>query len=42
LGITAAGADLNSALTRCYAALDKIHWDGMQFRRDIGRRAVAG
>jgi phosphoribosylamine--glycine ligase len=42
LGITAAADDLNSALARCYAALDKIHWEGMQFRRDIGRRASAG
>jgi phosphoribosylamine--glycine ligase len=42
LGITAAADDLDSALSRCYAALDKIHWEGMQFRRDIGRRAVAG
>jgi phosphoribosylamine--glycine ligase len=42
LGITAAADDLNSALARCYAALEKIHWEGMQFRRDIGRRAAAG
>ena len=42
LGITAAADDLRSALARCYAALEKIRWEGMQFRRDIGRRAVAG
>ncbi len=42
LGITAAADDLESALARCYAALDKIHWEGMQFRRDIGRRATTG
>jgi len=42
LGITATADDLNSALDRCYAALAKIHWEGMQFRRDIGRRVVAG
>ena len=42
LGITAAADDLKSALARCYAALDKIHWEGMQFRRDIGSRASGG
>ncbi|HEX7296042.1 MAG TPA: phosphoribosylamine--glycine ligase [Pyrinomonadaceae bacterium] len=42
LGITAAAEDLESALNRCYGALDRIHWDGMQYRRDIGRHVVAG
>lgn len=42
LGITAAADDLNSALRLCYGALEKIHWDGMQFRRDIGRSAASG
>jgi phosphoribosylamine--glycine ligase len=37
LGVTAAAADLPGALDLCYAALGKIHWPGMQFRRDIGR-----
>ena len=37
LGITAAGQDLSTALGRCYDSLGKIHWPGMQFRRDIGR-----
>ena len=31
--------DLDSALARCYAAAREIHWDGMQYRRDIGRTA---
>src|SRR5262249_40131448 len=39
LGVTAAAADLSSALGLCYASLAKIHWPGMQFRRDIGRAA---
>lgn len=41
LGVTAAAANLSSALNHCYRALQKIHWEGMQYRRDIGRRAAA-
>ena len=37
LGVTAAAEDLPSALNRCYESVKKIHWPGMQFRRDIGR-----
>jgi phosphoribosylamine--glycine ligase len=37
LGLTAAAADLPEALRLCYRAIEEIHWDGMQFRRDIGR-----
>jgi phosphoribosylamine---glycine ligase len=37
LGVTAAAEDLATALDRCYQSLGKIHWPGMQFRRDIGR-----
>jgi phosphoribosylamine--glycine ligase len=36
LGVTAAAETLSSALNLCYGALGKIHWPGMQFRRDIG------
>lgn len=36
LGVAAAAERLPDALALCYAALDKIHWPGMQFRRDIG------
>lgn len=39
LGVTAAAESLSTALSRCYESLGKIHWPGMQFRRDIGRRA---
>ena len=42
LGVTAAAADLPAALDVCYESLAKIHWPGMQFRRDIGRRAATG
>jgi len=37
IGITASGADLDAALSRCYHAISRIHWAGMQYRRDIGR-----
>ena len=39
LNVAARADTLESALERCYAAIDKIHWDGMHFRRDIGRFA---
>ena len=37
LGVTAGAERLSDALALCYEALEKIHWPGMQFRRDIGR-----
>jgi phosphoribosylamine--glycine ligase len=37
LGVTATGANLEVALSRCYGAVGEIQWDGMQYRRDIGR-----
>jgi phosphoribosylamine--glycine ligase len=40
LGVTACAADLRSALDLAYARLAEIHFDGMQFRRDIGWRAL--
>lgn len=37
LGVTATGDDLAGALTTAYDSVSKISFDGMQFRRDIGR-----
>ncbi|MGD9627845.1 MAG: phosphoribosylamine--glycine ligase [Pyrinomonadaceae bacterium] len=37
LGITAVGETLDEALGLSYKAAEKISWDGMQYRRDIGR-----
>jgi phosphoribosylamine--glycine ligase len=37
LGVTAGAEHLPGALSLCYGALEKIHWPGMQFRRDIGK-----
>ena len=36
LGVTAAGSSLNTALEKVYEAIGPIHFDGMQYRRDIG------
>lgn len=40
LGVTARAAGLQSALDAAYTAVAKIHFDGMQFRHDIGARAL--
>ncbi len=37
---TALGKTLNSAKENAYEAVGKIHFDGMQYRRDIGYRAT--
>lgn len=37
LGITATGDTLDDALSTCYRELSKISFDGMQYRRDIGK-----
>jgi phosphoribosylamine--glycine ligase len=38
LGVTAAAPDLATAVDRAYAAIAEIHFEGMHYRRDIGRR----
>ncbi|WP_195985305.1 phosphoribosylamine--glycine ligase [Clostridium sp. D33t1_170424_F3] len=37
LGVTATGATLEEALQKAYAAVEKIHFDGAHYRRDIGK-----
>ena len=37
LGVTAVGSDLSQALDSAYSAVAKISWNGMQYRRDIGK-----
>ena len=37
LGVTASGQSLGAALQQAYAAAEKIHFDGMHYRKDIGR-----
>jgi len=38
LGVTASGADLASAVRNTYAAVQKIHFAGMHYRKDIARK----
>lgn len=40
LGVTAYASELSTALSFAYARLAEIHFEGMQFRRDIGWRAL--
>ena len=37
LGVTAVGSTLDEALSRAYQGVANISWNGMQYRRDIGR-----
>ncbi len=37
LGVTATGATLERALEQCYTAASRIHWDGVHYRRDVGK-----
>lgn len=39
LCVTGLGENLQQALKRAYAVVDRISFDGMQFRRDIGHQA---
>ena len=41
LCVTALGENVKQAQKRAYDAITGIHFDGMQFRRDIGYRAVS-
>ena len=40
LGVTALGKDLKAAQAAAYAAVEKIHFDGAHFRRDIAAKAL--
>jgi len=40
LGVTARGANIEQAARRAYEAVERIHFDGAQFRRDIAARAI--
>ena len=39
LGVTATGEDTATAISRAYEAVEKIEWDGIHYRKDIGHRA---
>jgi len=40
LGVTAVDTDLASAIMAAYEAVNKINFDGMQYRRDIGAKGL--
>lgn len=40
LGVTARGETIPKAIERAYQAVDSICWPGMQFRKDIGKKAL--
>ena len=40
LGVTALGETLENALKKSYDAVEKIHFEGAHYRRDIGKRAL--
>ena len=40
LGVTSTDGDLSRAIQRAYKAVDKIHFDGMHCRRDIGAKGL--
>ncbi len=41
LGVQALGSDIPNAISRAYAAVERIRFQGAHFRRDIGRRALS-
>jgi len=42
LTVVARGSNLAEAIARAYAGVQQISFDGMQYRRDIGRKALNG
>jgi phosphoribosylamine--glycine ligase len=40
MGVTATAEDLPAAIERAYAAVGKIHFEGMHYRRDIGSKGL--
>jgi phosphoribosylamine--glycine ligase len=41
LGVTALGTNLDAAVQRAYQAVEKISFEGMHYRKDIGQKALA-
>lgn len=40
LGVTGLGSTIAEAISSAYRAVEKIHWDRVHYRRDIGARAL--
>ncbi len=41
LGVTARGKSIRSAIGTAYAAVEKIRWDGVHYRTDIGKHVLS-
>ena len=40
LGVTGLGEDIPRAIEKAYQAVKKISWEGVQYRTDIGQKAL--
>jgi phosphoribosylamine--glycine ligase len=40
LGVTGVGKDLKEAFEKTYSAVKKITWEGVHYRKDIGRKGL--
>jgi phosphoribosylamine--glycine ligase len=40
LGVTGLGKDIPRAIERSYEAVQKISWEGVHYRKDIGQKAL--
>jgi phosphoribosylamine--glycine ligase len=40
LGVTGTGSDMLSTIKKTYEAVSMINWEGVHFRKDIGKRAI--
>ena len=40
LGVTGLGEDISRAIEKTYEAVKKIAWDGVHYRKDIGKKAL--
>ncbi|MFN4336096.1 MAG: phosphoribosylamine--glycine ligase [Candidatus Nitrosocaldus sp.] len=40
LNVVALGSDMNDAIERVYTAISNVYWEGIYYRRDIGRKAL--
>lgn len=40
LGVTAAAPGIDRAIDKVYQAVEKIHWENVHYRKDIGRKAL--
>ncbi|MEM0367127.1 MAG: phosphoribosylamine--glycine ligase [Candidatus Nitrosocaldus sp.] len=40
LSVVALGNDMSDAIEKVYTAINSVYWEGIHYRRDIGRRAL--